>query len=92
MYNSIVMDHFQNPRNTGELPDADGIGVVGNPECGDMMKLFIKVADNRIAEIRYQTFGCAAAIASSSCATEMVKGKTLDEAMTLTRDQVAERL
>jgi nitrogen fixation NifU-like protein len=92
MYNNIVMDHFQNPRNTGELIDADGIGVVGNPECGDMMKLYIKVMNDRIADIKYLTFGCAAAIASSSCATEMVMGKTLDEAMTLTRDQVAERL
>jgi nitrogen fixation NifU-like protein len=92
MYNQIVLDHFQNPRNTGEMQDPDGVGVVGNPTCGDMMRMSIKVADGRISDIRFQTFGCAAAIASSSVATEMVKGKTLDEALALTRDQVADKL
>ena len=80
------MDHFQNPRNTGELPDADGIGQVGNPACGDVMRLFIKVRDNRLADIRCQVFGCAAAIACASAASEMVMGKSLEEAATLTRD------
>jgi len=92
MYNLTVLDHFQNPRNTGEMKDPDGIGVVGNPTCGDMMRMCIRVIDGRISEIKFQTFGCAAAIASSSVATEMVKGKTLDEALALTRDQVAEKL
>jgi nitrogen fixation NifU-like protein len=89
MYNDTVMDHFQNPRNTGELPDADGIGQVGNPACGDVMRLFIKVRDNRLADIRCQVFGCAAAIACASAASEMVMGKLLDEAARLTRDEVA---
>jgi nitrogen fixation NifU-like protein len=89
MYNETVMDHFQNPRHTGELPDADGIGQVGNPACGDVMRLFIKVRDNRLADIRCQVFGCAAAIACASAASEMVMGKLLDEAARLTRDEVA---
>ena len=92
MYNPTVLDHFQNPRNTGEIDRPDGIGQVGNPACGDVMRIFIKVENNRIADIRYQTFGCAAAIASSSMASEMVKGKTLDEASRLTRDDVARAL
>jgi nitrogen fixation NifU-like protein len=89
MYNSTVMDHFQNPRNTGEMPDPDGTGQVGNPACGDVMRLFIKVHDGRLADIKCQTFGCAAAIACASAASEMIMGKTLDEAARLTRDQVA---
>jgi len=89
MYNDTVMDHFKNPRNTGELPDADGIGQVGNPACGDVMRLFIKVRDNHLADIRCQVFGCAAAIACASAASEMVMGKPLDEAAKLTRDEVA---
>ena len=89
MYNETVMDHFQNPRHTGDMPDADGVGEVGNPACGDVMRLFIKVRDNHLADIRCQVFGCAAAIASASAASEMVIGKSLDEAIQLTRDQVA---
>jgi len=92
MYNETVMDHFQNPRNTGVIDGADGIGEVGNPACGDVMKLYIKVDGDRLAMVRCKTFGCAAAIASSSAASEMVQGKTLDEAYALTRDEVAEAL
>jgi nitrogen fixation NifU-like protein len=92
MYNPTVMDHFQNPRNTGEIEDADGIGEVGNPNCGDVMRLYIKVSDNRLVDVKFKTFGCAAAIATSSAASEMVVGKTLEEAMAITRDQVANRL
>lgn len=92
MYNPTVMDHFQNPRNTGEIEDADGIGEVGNPNCGDVMRLYIKVSDNRLVDVKFKTFGCAAAIATSSAASEMVLGKTLEEAMAVTRDQVADRL
>lgn len=92
MYNETVMDHFQNPRNTGDMPDPDGIGSVGNPACGDVMKVFIRVAEGRVAEITYQTFGCAAAIACSSMASELIKGKTLEEAGALTRDEVAQAL
>jgi nitrogen fixation NifU-like protein len=92
MYNQTVLDHFQNPRNTGEIPDADGIGSVGNPACGDVMKVYIKIADGRLADIRCKTFGCAAAIACGSMASELVKGKTIDEAVGLTREKVAEAL
>jgi nitrogen fixation NifU-like protein len=92
MYSEKVMDHFMNPRNVGELKDADGIGEVGNPTCGDLMKIFIKVKDNVITDITFQTFGCGAAIATSSMMTELAKGKTLDEALKFTRDDVAESL
>ncbi|MEK7280815.1 MAG: Fe-S cluster assembly scaffold protein NifU [Chloroflexota bacterium] len=92
MYSPLVMEHFRNPRNVGELPDADGVGQVGNPVCGDVMKMMIKVAEDRIADIKFQTFGCGAAIATSSIATEMVKGKTLEEAMELSNKAVAEAL
>jgi nitrogen fixation NifU-like protein len=92
MYSEKVMDHFMNPRNVGEIPDADGIGEVGNPTCGDLMKIFIKVKDNVITDIRFQTFGCGAAIATSSMITEMAKGKTLDDALKLTRNDVADQL
>ncbi len=92
MYSKEVMDHFMNPRNVGEMPDADGVGSEGNPVCGDMMKLFIKVKDNRIAEAKFQTFGCGAAIAVSSMITEMIKGKTLEEAMAISKEQVASAL
>ncbi|MBW1992111.1 MAG: Fe-S cluster assembly scaffold protein NifU [Deltaproteobacteria bacterium] len=92
MYSEIVMDHFRNPRNVGELPDADGVGEVGNPMCGDIMNVYIKVQDNRIADIRFKTFGCGAAIAVSSMITEMAKGKTLDEAMKISNKDVAEAL
>jgi len=86
------MDHFQNPRNVGELSDANGIGEVGNATCGDIMKIYIKVENDRIVDIKFKTFGCGAAIATSSMVTEMVKGKTLDEAMQVTNKAVAEAL
>jgi nitrogen fixation protein NifU and related proteins len=92
MYSEIVMDHFKNPRNVGEISDADGIGEVGNPVCGDMMNVFIKVKDDKIADIKFKTFGCGAAIAVSSMLTELAKGKTLDEAMRITNKDVAEAL
>ncbi len=92
MYSKELMDHFMNPRNVGEMPDADGVGVEGNPVCGDVMKLYIKVKDDRIVDAKFQTFGCGAAIAVSSKITEMVKGKTLDEAMQISKEQVAEAL
>lgn len=92
MYNEKVMDHFSNPRNVGEILDADGIGQVGNPVCGDIMKIFIKVKDNIIEDIKFKTFGCGAAIATSSMVTEMVKGKSLDEAIKISNKAVAEAL
>jgi len=92
MYTKEVMDHFSNPRNVGEMPDADGIGTEGNPVCGDVMKLFIKVTDNKIVDAKFQTFGCGAAIAVSSMVTEMVKGKTLDEALSISKEAVANAL
>lgn len=91
MYNEKVMDHFMNPRNVGEIENADGIGEAGNPH-GDQMKIFLKIRDNRIEDVKFKTFGCAAAIASSSMATEMIKGKTLEEAWKLTNEAVAEAL
>ena len=90
MYNKKVMDHFMNPRNVGEIEDAD-VGEAGNPH-GDHMKIFLKIRDNRIEDVKFKTFGCAAAIASSSMATEMIKGKTLEEAWNLTNEAVAEAL
>jgi nitrogen fixation NifU-like protein len=92
MYNPTVLDHFENPRNTGEIADADGVGQVGNPSCGDVMRLYIRVTDGRLSEVKYKTFGCAAAIACSSRASEMVLGRTLEEAAALTREEVAEAL
>lgn len=92
MYSKEVMDHFMNPRNVGEMPDASGIGTEGNPVCGDAMKLFIKVEDEKIVDAKFQTFGCGAAIAVSSIITEMVKGKTLEEAMNISKQQVAKAL
>jgi nitrogen fixation protein NifU and related proteins len=92
IYTDKVMDHFQNPRNVGVIKDADGVGQVGNPVCGDMMTFYIKVADGRLADIKFQTFGCGAAIAVSSIVSEMAMGKTLDEAMTITNSLVAEEL
>lgn len=92
MYSKEVMDHFTNPRNVGEIPDADGMGEEGNPTCGDMMQLFIKVKDDRIVDAKFKTFGCGAAIAVSSMITEMVKGKTLDEALKISKEKVAEEL
>ena len=92
MYSDKVMENFKNPKNTGEIPDADGVGTVGNPVCGDMMTMYIKVKDNRIEDIKFKTFGCGAAIATSSMTTEMAKGKTLDEALKITRKDVATEL
>ena len=91
-YSAKVMDHFANPRNVGELPDASGVGEVGNPACGDIMKMSIKVKDNVIVDVKFKTFGCGAAIATSSISTEMLKGKTLDEALGITNKEVAEAL
>lgn len=88
MYNEIVMDHFKNPRNVGEIPDADGIGEVGNPACGDIMAFFIKVKDNRLTDVKFKTFGCGAAIAVSSMVSELAIGKTLEEAMQITNESV----
>jgi len=92
MYSEKVMEHFSNPRNMGDLPDADGVGEVGNAKCGDIMKMFIKVEDDVISDIRFKTFGCGAAVATSSMSTEMVKGKTIQEALSITNKAVAEAL
>lgn len=92
MYSQKLMDHFTNPRNVGEIPDADGIGTEGNPVCGDVMKLYIKVQDGKIVDAKFKTFGCGAAIAVSSMITEMAKGKTIEEAMTITKEAVADAL
>jgi nitrogen fixation NifU-like protein len=86
------MEHFKNPHNMGEIPDADGVGSVGNPVCGDMMTIYIKVKDGRIADIKFKTFGCGAAVATSSMVTDLALGKTLEEAMSITRASVAESL
>lgn len=91
-YSEKVMDHFKNPRNVGEIPDADGIGNVGNPICGDIMRLYIKVEDNRIVDAKFKTFGCGAAIATSSMVTEIVKGKSIDEALQISNKAVTEAL
>ena len=92
MYSEKVMDHFSNPRNVGEIPDASGVGTEGNPVCGDLMTIYITVEDDVITDIKFKTFGCGAAIATSSMITEMAMGKTLDEALKITRDDVAEEL
>jgi nitrogen fixation NifU-like protein len=91
-YSEKVMDHFMNPRNVGTIEDADGVGKVGNPVCGDIMKLFIKVKDGRIEDVKFQTFGCAAAIATSSMVTELVIGKSVDEALEVSNDAVTQAL
>ena len=91
-YSEKVMDHFSHPRNVGEMPDANGIGTVGNPVCGDVMKMYIKVEGDIITDVRFQTFGCGAAIATSSISTELIKGKSISEALTLTNKAVAEAL
>jgi nitrogen fixation NifU-like protein len=92
MYSEKVMDHFKNPRNVGEIEDADGIGEIGNASCGDIMKIYLKVKDDIIEDVKFQTFGCGSAIATSSMVTEMVKGKTLEEAENVTNKAVAEAL
>jgi len=92
MYSDKVMDHFKNPRNVGELKDADGVGTVGNPVCGDMMTMYIKVKNGRIADIKFKTYGCGAAIATSSMTTELAMGKTIEEAEKITRQSVADAL
>lgn len=92
MYSEKVMEHFSNPRNVGEIEDADGVGTVGNPVCGDLMTIYIKVKDNRIEDIKFKTFGCGAAIATSSMVTEMAMGKTIEEALEITRNDVANEL
>ena len=92
MYSEKVLDHFKNPRNVGEIKDADAEGTVGNPVCGDMMTMYIKVKDDVIEDIRFKTFGCGAAIATSSMTTELAKGKTLDVAMEISRKDVADAL
>ena len=92
LYSDKVFDHFRNPRNVGVIENADGVGEVGNTVCGDIMKMYIKIDDGRISDVKFETFGCGSAIASSSMATEMIKGKPLDEAMQLTNKAVAEAL
>lgn len=89
MYSPKVMDHFMNPRNVGEIDNADGVGEEGNPTCGDAMRITIKVKDDIIEDVKFRTFGCGAAIAVSSMVTEMVKGKTIDEALAITKESVA---
>jgi len=91
-YSEKVMDHFANPRNIGEIPDADGVGTVGNPTCGDMTTIYIRVNDGRITDIKFKTFGCAAAIATASMTTELALGMTLDEALAMSRNDVADAL
>lgn len=91
-YSEKVLDHFANPRNIGEISDADGVGTVGNPTCGDMTTVYIRVADGRITEIKFKTFGCAAAIATASMTTELALGMTLDEALAMSRNDVADAL
>ena len=92
LYTDTVMDHFQHPRNVGSIENADGIGEVGNAKCGDIMKMYLKIQDNVITDVKFETFGCGSAIASSSMATEMIKGKTIDEALAVTNKQVVEAL
>lgn len=92
LYSEKVMDHFTNPRNVGEIPDADGIGEVGNAKCGDIMKIYLKINGDIIEDVKFETFGCASAIASSSMATEMIKGKSLSDALEVTNRQVVDAL
>lgn len=92
MYSEKVMDHFSNPRNVGEIENADGVGQVGNAKCGDIMKMYIKVDNNIITDVKFKTFGCGSAIATSSIATEMIKGKTIEEALELSNKAVVEAL
>lgn len=92
LYSDIVMDHFRNPRNVGVIEDADGVGEVGNAKCGDIMKIYLKIENDIIADVKFETFGCGSAIASSSMATELIKGKPLSEALALTNKAVAQAL
>ena len=92
LYTETVMDHFMHPRNVGSIENADGIGEVGNAKCGDIMKMYLKIKDNVIEDVKFETFGCGSAIASSSIATEMIKGKTIDEALAVTNKQVVDAL
>ncbi|HOP85042.1 MAG TPA: Fe-S cluster assembly scaffold protein NifU [Syntrophorhabdaceae bacterium] len=91
-YNETVMDHFMNPRNMGEMENPDAVGEAGNPVCGDVMKIFLKIENDRIIDVKFKTFGCGAAIASSSMATELMKGKTIEEALKITNEKVTEAL
>ena len=92
LYTETVMDHFTHPRNVGEIPDADGVGEVGNAKCGDIMKMYLKIKDDRIEDVKFETFGCGSAIASSSMATELIKGMTIEEALAVTNKQVVDAL
>ena len=92
LYTQTVMDHFMNPRNVGEIENADGIGEVGNARCGDIMKMYLKIENNVLTDVKFETFGCGSAIASSSMATEMIKGKTVEEALAVTNKQVVDAL
>ena len=92
LYTETVMDHFMNPRNVGEIPGADGVGEVGNAKCGDIMKMYLKIRNNVIEDVKFETFGCGSAIAASSMATEMVKGKTIEDALAVTNKQVVDAL
>ena len=92
LYSEKVMDHFRNPRNVGVIENADGVGEVGNPVCGDIMKIYLKIDNDTISDVKFETFGCGSAIASSSMATELVKGKTIEEALSLTNKQVVDAL
>ena len=92
LYTEIVTDHFKNPRNAGSIENADGIGEVGNAKCGDIMKIYLKIEDNIISDVKFETFGCASAIASSSMATEMIKGKSVEDALKLTNKEVVNAL
>jgi nitrogen fixation NifU-like protein len=92
MYSELVMEHFRNPRNMGSIDDADGVGEVGNPQCGDMMRITIKVKDDILEDVKFQTLGCGAAVATSSMVTEMAKGKSISEAVAISNKAVAEAL
>ena len=92
LYSEKVLDHFSNPRNVGEIEDADGVGEIGNAKCGDIMKMYLKIDDNTITDVKFKTFGCGAAVATSSMATELIKGKSIDDALKLTNQAVMEAL
>ncbi|MGN0671639.1 MAG: Fe-S cluster assembly scaffold protein NifU, partial [Anaerovoracaceae bacterium] len=92
LYTDTVMDHFMNPRNVGSIDDASGVGEVGNAKCGDIMKMYLQIEDGIISDVKFETFGCGSAIASSSMATELIKGKTIDEALAVTNRQVVDAL